>query len=123
MSKDGIQKDDLELIEVPELLEMEMEEYDEFRDRYSEVTGKTETLLKNFLLMKISNKRNEINILYLYQKLNAKKINSEDYEKVFTDLDNLYDEISSKNYKYDELVAKNNELGRRINPMIRELMK
>ena len=123
MPKDGIQKDDLELIEVPELLEMEMEEYDEFRDRYSEVTGKTEILLKNFLLMKISNKRNEINILYLYQKLNDKKINSEDYEKVFADLDELYDEINSKNYKYDELVAKNNELSKRINPMIRELLK
>jgi hypothetical protein len=73
--------------------------------------------------MKISNKRNEINILYLYQKLNDKKINSEEYEKVFSDLDELYDDISSNTYKYDELVAKNNELGKRINPMIRELLK
>ena len=123
MAQDEVGQEQLGLGEFPELLEMEMEEYDPLSDKYTEVTHKMENLLKNLVLMKISNKRNEINILYLFQMMNKKDINTEVFDQIFSDLDNIFDDVSNNTYKFDQLIAKNNDLGKRINPMIRELLK
>jgi hypothetical protein len=72
--------------------------------------------------MKINNKRNEINILYLFQKMNQKKVSSEAYEEIFSDLDDIFDDIHNGDYKYDELISKNNELGRKLSPMVQKLL-
>ena len=123
MAQDEVGQEQLGLGEFPELLEMEMEEYDPLSDKYTEVTHKMENLLKNLVLMKISNKRNEINILYLFQMMNKKDINTEVFDQIFSDLDNIFDDVSNNTYKFDQLIAKNNDLGKRVNPMIRELLK
>ena len=123
MVQDEVGQEQLGLGEIPELLEMEMEEYDPLSDKYTEVSHKMENLLKNLVLMKISNKRNEINILYLFQMMNKKDINTKMFDQIFSDLDNIFDDVSNNTYKFDQLIAKNNDLGKRINPMIRELLK
>ena len=122
MTTDGWDSDRIVLKDVPELFEMEMEEYESGSDKYSEMHGKIDQLIKNLVLMKINNKRNEINILYLFQKMNQKKVSSDAYEEIFNDLDNIFDDISTNNYKYDELISKNNELGKKLNPMVQKLL-
>jgi len=123
MTTDGWDKDRIVLKEIPELLEMEMEEFDSGTDKYSEMHKKIDQLVKNLMLMKINNKRNELNILYLFQRMNNKKVSSSAYEEIFRDLDNIFDDVNNNNYKYDELIAKNNEMGKKLNPMVQKLLK
>ena len=123
MKRDESGQEELALKEVGELLEMEMEEYDPFQNKYSEMNHKMDQLLKNLFLTRISNKRNELNILYLFQKLNNKDIHSEHYEEIFRDLDTTFEDVNSNSYRFDELISKNNDLGKRINPIIREILK
>ncbi|UCH88831.1 MAG: hypothetical protein JSV49_11415 [Thermoplasmata archaeon] len=113
----------IKLEEFENLLEMEMEEFDPLTDKYLEVSTKMEKLMKNLVLAKISNKRNELNILYLFQKMNEKKVNSENFENIFRDLDNIFTEVNNNDFSYDELITKNNDMIRRINPMIKDLLK
>jgi hypothetical protein len=122
MLHDKSEQDQIDIHEYSDLLEMEMEEYDSFQDKYTEVSGKIEGLLKNLVLTKISNKRNELNILYLFQKVNGAHIKSEKFEELFKNLDDISNDINNNKYSYDELITKSNDLGRKINPMIRELL-
>jgi hypothetical protein len=121
MTQDEFSDDELGIKEIGEFLEMEMEEYDPLQDRYSEIKGKMEQLLRNLVLERLTNKRNELNILYLFQMLNDKRVNSEQFEKIFEDLDTFIEDIGSNSYRFDELIDKNNEFGSRVNPMMREL--
>lgn len=115
--------DHVKLNEFPELFEMEMEEYDELGESYSVTNNKMNQLLKNLVLTKLSNKRNELNILYLFQMINKKEVKSDIFEKIFSEIDRISEDINTNKYKFDDLILKNNEVGKRINPLMLELMK